>query len=395
MDIVSFSPVEWDALRQRHQQLAERLASLDRVLFVEPAKNLFSLFWEPQKVSVGQTFLSDVEQEQTRKSVLPILGKRWMSGARRIRENLFVYAPPPSLPLRSVFRPINRLAYGALGCSVGRIARRLGFQDMVLWVGYPNVVDAIGGVSSVTVCYDCADRHSESHKAVGRKNLEAMEEELCRRADVVFAVSEGLCRLTERYSRNVLLLPNGSDPNVCESAQKLPRDMEGIKGPILGFVGALNHRVDVDLIQYVASARREWSLVLVGPCDKDIGRKLEGIENVHLFGRRDYEEIHSYIGAFDVCLLPFKVNEYVVCSDPVKTYDYLSLGKPIVSVDFPHARRFEGLIEIGEDYEGFVGCIEDVFCHKDEGLKVERRKVAGENSWDNRVDIIRDILATY
>ncbi len=366
--------MDWDALRQRHQQLAERLASLDRVLFVEPAKNLFSLL---------------------RSQRVRSLSFGWMSGARRIGQNLFVYAPPPSLPLRSVFRPINRLAYGALGCSVGRIARRLGFQDIVLWAGYPNVVDAIGGVSPATVCYDCADRHSESHKAVGRKNLEAMEEELCRRADVVFAASEGLCRLMKSYSKNVLLLPNGSDPNVCESAQELPRDMEGVKGPILGFVGALNHRVDADLIEYVASVRRQWSLVLVGPCDKDIGRKLEGIDNVHLFGRRDYEEIHSYIASFDACLLPFKVNEYVVCSDPVKTYDYLSLGKPIVSVDFPHARRFEGLIRIGEDYEGFVRCIEDVLCHRDEGLKVERRKVAEENSWDNRVEIIRDILATY
>ena len=55
-----------------------------------------------------------------------------------------------------------------------------------------------------------------------------------------------------------------------------------IPTPILGYVGYLTSmRLDLDLLEYLAKSRKEWSMVLVGPEDEDFrNSKLHELDNV-------------------------------------------------------------------------------------------------------------------
>ena len=373
MEIVCLSPIRWNALWQRHQQLMIRLAEEDRVLFVEPADNALRRLWrgdDPGTVSEG--------------------------GGTPGTDNLVVYVPPPSLPLRSSCRAINRAAYAALGARVDREARRLGFRDPVLWVTYPNAVDAAARIRHRLLCFDCADKHSSNARAIGKRNLDRMQVELYRTADLVLAISLPLFREAREQNEHVFLVPDAGDPEACDraGAHGPPEDLRRIRRPIVGFVGAICEWVDLDLVAYLAVRHPEWSMVLVGPRmvpHREMTR-LRGLDNVHFLGRRPYETVHRYIRAFDVCMLPFKMNRHIWYSDPIVTYDYLCVGKPIVSVDFPQVRGMRRAVAVAEDPDAFVRAVERCLNGEDEDLRCLRQEMGRVHSWDARVREVRRIL---
>ena len=375
MEIICLSPVYWDALWQRHQQLMSRLSLEDRVLFVEPPDNAF------------QRLRRYGRDRSARVSDAP---------GTSCKDSLFVYMPPPSVPLRSACRSINRAAYAVLGTFVDREARRFGFEDPVLWVTYPNTVDAVERIRHRLLCFDCADKHSSNERAIGKSHLDRMQAELYSRADVVLAISTELFREARAHNERVFLVPDAGDPQACEraSAQGLPEDMRGMRRPIVGFVGAICAWVDLELVEHVAARHPEWSVVLVGPMmvsrREEVG--IQRMQNVYLLGRRPYGEVHRYIRAFDVCMLPFRMNRHIRYSDPIVTYDYLCAGRPIVSVDFPQARQLGDVIEIAESYEAFVKAIERCLSDEDEELCLRRQEMGRRHSWDARVKEVRRIL---
>jgi len=288
------------------------------------------------------------------------------------------------------------MAYAVLGTLVDREAHRLGFEDPILWVTYPNAVDTVGHVQHRLLCFDCGDKYSSNDRAIGKRNLDRMQVELYGRADIVLAISTGLFQEATERSGHVFCVPDAGDPEACEraAASGRPEDLRSIPRPILGFVGAICEWVDLKLVEYVAVHRPEWSMVLVGPVmmSRRETARIRRLENVYLPGRRPYDEVHRYIHAFDVCLLPFKTNQHIWYSDPIVTYDYLCAGKPVVSVDFPQARGLGEVVEVAESYEVFVKALEHWLRIEDEGLRIQRQKVGRRHSWDARVEEIRRIL---
>lgn len=374
MDIVCLSTVAWNALWQRHQQLMWRLSERHRVLFVEPAKNVLSA------------------------GLCPRVFFRWIRGPRRIRDRLFVYTPPPSVPLRSVARGWNRAAYVLLGRLVDGVARRLGFRHVVLWLTYPNAVDAADQIQNDLLCFDCADNFSAYPDIIGKKTLDLLQKTLYTISDIVFVVSPELVEEARQWRFSTFLVPNGGDQEQAErtwerQGEGLP-GMSAIEGPVIGFVGALYEWVDFQLIQYVARARPAWSIVLIGPIRPRRSRKALGrFRNIHLLGRRAYGDIHRYIEQFDVCLLPFRSDLHMGFADPIVTYDYLLMGKPVVCTDFPQARRLGDLVCVEGKYNRFVFAIEE--CLREDGVEwaMKRRSFAQANSWDHRVRRIEQVIA--
>ena len=68
--------------------------------------------------------------------------------------------------------------------------------------------------------------------------------------------------------------------------------------------------------------------------------ELRGLPNVRLLGTKAHEQIPDYINAFDVCLIPYVVDELTDNISPAKLNEYLAIGKPVVSTDLAEVRRF-------------------------------------------------------
>ena len=90
--------------------------------------------------------------------------------------------------------------------------------------------------------------------------------------------------------------------------------------------------------------------------------ELRGLPNVHLLGPKPHEQIPDYIAAFDVCLIPYVVDDFTSNISPAKLNEYLALGKPVVSTDLAEVRRFNeangAVVRIGATREEFIAQVQ-------------------------------------
>jgi glycosyltransferase involved in cell wall biosynthesis len=138
-----------------------------------------------------------------------------------------------------------------------------------------------------------------------------------------------------------------------------PSDVRRIPGPRIGFFGALDDFVvDFDLLEHVATEMPDASLVLIGDGDGPVER-LRRYPNVHLLGRRPYQEIPAYGSAFDVAIMPWVDAPWIHRANPIKLKEYLSLGLPVVTTGFGELDGYLDRVRAAEDPAGFVAAIRD------------------------------------
>jgi glycosyltransferase involved in cell wall biosynthesis len=172
--------------------------------------------------------------------------------------------------------------------------------------------------------------------------------------------------------------------------------MIGIRRPILGYIGTVGEWVDFDILRDLARARPDWSIVIIGPStSKRFSSIMKSCYNIHWLGEKEYQVLPTYLRGFDVCLIPFKVNEFTQRIYPTKLHQYLAGGKPVVSSPLPDLEPFSSWVEFYSDAKELEMKIEKSL-KEDSGQKVsERKRVAGENTWDRRVKSMIEIFNSF
>lgn len=266
--------------------------------------------------------------------------------------------------------------------------------------GLPAVASAKEGLKSKVsraprVIYYCVDDWSQFHNLDGAW-LARKEEELLRRADVVFAVSRFLVEKLKRIAGDkVVYMPHGADhahfaqaldPDLAE-----PADIAALPHPRLGFYGNLYSWVDLDLVEKLAAKHPEWSLVLIGQIYCDVSR-LWSLPNIHLLGRREHRDLPFYCKGFDVAIIPYDMRQSRMQSvNPTKTKELLAAGVPIVAPDIPELRPLAGDIALCRTFEEWERAIEAQRVRKDR--KEISQRVAGEG-WNRKVAAMRELVSS-
>jgi GT2 family glycosyltransferase len=174
-------------------------------------------------------------------------------------------------------------------------------------------------------------------------------------------------------------------PTSISSRLPLPK---GTPKPIVGYFGAIADWLDLDLIAAVARLRPAYSFVLIGDVQERDVSQIEALPNVFLLGRKPYADIPSYLHGFDVCTIPFLLNDVTQATDPVKLYEYFSLGKPVVATDMPELSQCAGLLYIAHDADQFAAQIDAALAESGPHLAARRRDFAAANTWSSRVAAI-------
>lgn len=370
--IVCISSVDWDPLWTRKQQVMSRLPVSNQILYVEPPISLLSPFKDPACWRKWRT---------------------WRQGIRRWRDNIYLWSPPVVLPFGNVYPVINRINQWWIGLFLKKVLRRLGFRRPILWTYLPNTADLVGRLDEKLLVYDCVDEHA-AYTGFNPEAVRAMERKLLRRCDLVFTTARGLYEDKRQHNPNTYLLPNAANVELFGRAQDpetpVPDDVASLPHPIIGFIGVIQDWVDLGLIEAVAAAHPDWSVVMIGPAGPGVDlRSLQQRPNVHLLGRRDQNMLPGYLKAFDVCLNPFKTNELTRTVSPLKFYEYLASGKPIVTVPMPEIESYGDIVAIAPP-ERFVQAVEQVLAEETAARKDARLKRAAENSWESRVAFMMD-----
>ena len=165
----------------------------------------------------------------------------------------------------------------------------------------------------------------------------------------------------------------------------MPADTVGIGRPVVGFFGLIERWIDLELIDYLAEKRPDWSFLMIGrvavPSDQ-----LPSRPNIHWIGQRSYESLPAYGKQFDAAIIPFQLTPVILHANPLKLREYLAMGKPIVSVRTPEIEKYADVVKICDSREGFLAGLDTVLARPDGVEEVARRmeRVRPEG-WDARL----------
>ena len=290
--IIVHSHLRWDFVWQRPQQLLSRLALRNHVLFVEEPIHL-------DDVAVARL---DVSQPMPR-----------------------VHRVVPTLPaaLRGDYDAsiavIRELLRGRLA---GDQALGVHFARPIQWFYTPMPAPAmIGAFDERAVVYDCMDELSKFRFAP--RELVDRERFLMAQADVVFTGGYKLWQSKSRYHTNVHFFGCGVDVAHFATARsadvEVPREIAALDRPVIGYYGVIDERIDYDLLRAIACELPGAELVMIGPVVKVDPAELPRAENIHWVGQRQYSELPAHVKGFDVCLMPFALNDATEYINPTKT----------------------------------------------------------------------------
>jgi len=377
-DIICFGSADWDnPFRTNQHYIVERLAAENRVLFIE---------------SLG------LRRPVFQKKDLSRMIRRLLRGLipfKRIRPGLYIFSP--------LVLPFHK--YGAARFLNGLILRlnlklfvlAAGFRNPVLWSYIPSAVEMKDFLSADMVVYHCVDELSANPLIPDQ--ITVLEKRMLKESDLVFVTSKTLFETKKKFNENTYYMPNVADFqhfNRAAGDLSVPPDISGIKKPVAGFIGAISeYKLDFRLIRHCAERLGGVSFVMIGPLGEgEREADLRGLlkkDNIHYLGSREFGALPEYLKAFDVCLLPNRINEYTRNMFPLKFFEYLASGKPVVSTALESLRDFSDYFYFSDGKEEFVENISRAL-KEDEALSDKRIELASRYTWNARIREMSELI---
>ncbi|MEO8285816.1 MAG: glycosyltransferase [Chloroflexota bacterium] len=350
--IVVFSHLSWDFVYQRPQHLLSRLAANRWVIFIEePTYEANSNpRWEfttpAPNVLVCRSFVNADDE-----------------GVGFTDEQMAVMEP-----------------------MVKDLLAREEIHDYVVWMYTPMALPLAQSLTPKAVVFDIMDELSAFEFAP--PVLVEREAELLQWADVVFTGGPSLYKAKLGRHANLHCFPSSVDASHFAQARTLsePADQASLPHPRLGFYGVIDERMDLSILDAMAVAHPEWQIVMVGPILKIDPTLLPKHDNLHFVGGRSYGDLPRYLAGWDVCLLPFALNNSTKFISPTKTLEYMAAGLPIVSTPITDvAEPYGEIVYLGRTPEQFILACEHALDASEEELTERRHKandVLAHTSWD-------------
>ncbi len=367
--LVVFSHLRWGFVFQRPQHLLTRLARRFDVFFVE----------EPV-FRDGEPRLQCVQQAPGVQVLTP-------------------FTDVPSAGFHDDQMPVLKSLVADF-----MIERRL--AEPLVWLYTPMALPLVADLEPRAVVYDCMDDLA-SFKFAPPQLIER-ERSLMELADVVLTGGPSLYEARKDCHPNIHCLPSAVDAAHFAPAGLDSDDLESVVAaelhramphPRLGFFGVIDERLDLGLVERLADLRPDWHIVMAGPVVKIDPAALPRRANLHWIGMQRYEALPHLMSHWDVCLLPFALNEHTRFISPTKTLEYLAGGKPAVSTPIRDVVSLYGaVVRVGATAEDFVTAIEQTLAtsaSERASWRLAAQAVVDGCAWDGTSTRIVELLQPY
>ncbi len=348
-EIIYISSISWDFSWHRQQEMMMYMSEQGfKILFVEPCdkKHPFQRFFKQECENV------------------------W-----RLR--------PCGFPYERCSRLINIINGKMARTEIEEAARQLKFEKPILWLDRVHGFDFEYFQKNSFVVYDLVDEILAFGRVRNDRMLLELENQVLKRADILLSSSQTMMeRKIKQSSREgkSLFLPNGVD---C-SRFSIETGKVTQQNPTIGFIGHISKRsINYNLVQSVAAARPDWTLLFVGPgTEEDKNALKEGYPNIVIQDPVSGTEVPRVIREFDIGMIPYNTEkadmDYVF---PRKACEYLAAGKPVISTPLKEVECLRPYVQVATDAEGFIRKAEEV-TDENEIATEARRTFAKKYDWD-------------
>ena len=236
-----------------------------------------------------------------------------------------------------------------------------------------------GQVEARAVVYECIDQ--------------APDPGLLARADCVITAAHAWQLLAEAGHAQTLFAPNATEVrHFARTRSKrvaVPNDINFVPGAVFGYFGAIDERLDYALVDALAAANADWSVVMVGPVRGVRPEDLPRRKNIFWIGQRPYGVMPDYAFGFRVGIVPFLVNDATRQQRPIKINEYLMAGLPVVCTDLPEVRRdFGGLVAVTASTEEFVTACWRAVGDPDHEVIARGRRELAKTKWAQMAGLV-------
>jgi len=314
--------------------------------------------------------------------------------------DIHVLTAPPLLPINAL--PEGRLYELGLRINGWVLSRSIRRAMATLEMDAPVAINAFqpglgramkGSIGERLSVYYCYDQIAE---AAWCKRHGARDEKLFMKdVDTVVTTSDALWEEKERQTAHCYIVKNGVDFDLFRSvaSRRSERELSDADAPVAGFVGCIDARVDVDMIERISNQLPSWRFEFVGPVvDQSAGERLAALANATLHGSAQPAELPTLMASFDVGLIPFKQSDFTRFIYPIKANEYLAAGLPVVMTPFANLTEFDGAVRVAASADEFVSALEDEIRRDSSHRQSTRQAFASMNSWGNRAAQFGSIL---
>jgi hypothetical protein len=323
---------------------------------------------------------------------------------KKLSKNLYLFEPIHFIPFRR-FKLVSEanviINIFLLNLFVKFLESRAKIERKILWIFHPNLRFFLEVFCrGWKVIYDCVDFFTigtEEHI----EETEINERKLVKIAYLVVANSKVLQKHLKEYRNYVYLVPQGFRHEKFKKAPYKASEIMTNKS-IIGFVGAVNYRIDYSLLLKIAASNHQWHFVVWGPVleknkfNKSAWRKMKALSSLPNVSTGESKKnlIPGIISQFDIGMIPYDIsqdfNKYCY---PMKLFEYFYMGKPVVSTPIEELKRFPKFVKIGRTAEEWEKIIKSLLSKSwPEKYKREQKKLAIENSWENKIEAISNVL---
>ena len=266
-------------------------------------------------------------------------------------------------------------------------------KPIQIWSFAPDVPYLVGAFDEECFVYYCVDEYRQ-FEGFDAKRIAEAEDALIDAADIVVTTSDPLLETKRLRRPDAVLVRHGVDFNHFEPARRettsRPADLATIPRPTFGFFGLIHHWVDLAFLADVARLRPHYSFVLLGDAKVDVSC-LSSLDNVHLLGRRPYDELPAYCAHFDAGMLLFTRTAMTRNINPIKMYEYLAAGLPVISTPLPEAKRFPEHIDVVDSPTAFAESCDRVVTLPKPDRESISQSVRNE-TWHAKAEYLSDLI---
>jgi glycosyltransferase involved in cell wall biosynthesis len=261
-------------------------------------------------------------------------------------------------------------------------------QGCLAWLYTPLALPLTSALGPRAIVYDVMDDLASFSGAPAE--LRFRHQQALQEADIVFAGGRSLHASVTRHRPDAHLFPSGVEPE--HYAVVRPKRAAGAR-PVAGYVGVVDERLDLALLEGLAERLPSWEIRVVGPVVKIDPGTLPQRPNLVYTGPEPYARLPEVMAGFDVALMPFALNEATRSISPTKTLEYFAAGLPVVSTRVPDVVTDYGqVVSLADDPEGFAAA-----CERARKEPVERRleqlaPVLDRQRWDAIAERMQALL---